>query len=182
MRACLFGVADGTVSIEAVHAEDGGGWRDFDAAIRSGLPAGLPGTWYEQAVMQEGRAGMVLADAAASPEEFGDTRVYRISGPRRDIDLTASRVIDSFAPTRQRLQAAIQAVTGAGRPDGVVLTGALSWLPLAAQAIAVAVGTAPEVAGLRRGRPRRLVVRPGRGSPGAARRHPDGDAAGALHP
>ena len=90
---------------------------------------------------------MVLADAAASPEEFGDTRVYRISGPAGDVDLTARRVTDSFAPTRQRLQAAIQAVTGAGRPDGVVLTGALSWLPLAAQAIAAAVGTAPEVTG-----------------------------------
>ena len=147
VRAGLFGVADGTVSIEATHAEDGGGWRDFEAAIRSGLPAGLPDTWYEQAVMQEDRASMVLADAAAAPEEFGDTRVYRISGPAGDVDLTARRVIDSFAPTRHRLQAAIQAVTGAGRPDGVVLTGSLSWLPLAAQAIAAAVGTAPEVTG-----------------------------------
>ena len=147
VRAGLFGVADGTVSIEATHAEDGGGWRDFDTAIRSGLPAGLPDTWYKQAVAQEGRAGMVLADAAASAEEFGDTRVYRISGPGGDIGLTADRVMDSFAPTRHRLQAAIQAVTGAGRPDGVVLTGGLSWLPLAAQAVAIATGTAPEVAG-----------------------------------
>jgi hypothetical protein len=147
VRAGRFGVADGTVAIEATHAEDGGGWRDFDTAIRSGLPAGLPGTWYEQAIAQEGRAGMVLADAAVSPDEFGDTRVYRISGPGGDIGLTASRVIDSFAPTRQRLQTSIQAVTGAGRPDGVVLAGGLSWLPLAAQAMAVAVGTAPEVAG-----------------------------------
>jgi len=147
VRAGLFEVADGTVSIEATHAEDGGGWRDFEAAIRSGLPAGLPDAWYGQAVAQEGRASMVLADAAAAPEEFGDTRVYRISGPAGDVDLAARRVIDSFAPTRQRLQTAIQAVTGAGRPDDVVLTGALSWLPLAAQAIAVAVGTAPKVAG-----------------------------------
>jgi hypothetical protein len=147
VRAGRFGVANGTVSIEATHTEAGGGWRDFDAAIRTGLPAGLPGTWYEQAIVQAGRAGMVLADAAASPGEFGDTRVYRISGPGVDIGLTARRVIDSFAPTRQRLQTAIQAVTGAGRPDGVVLTGGLSWLPLAVRAIAVTVGTTPQVAG-----------------------------------
>ena len=89
MRAGLFGVSDGNVAVEATHAADGGGWRDFDTAIRSGLPARLPGTWYEQAVAQEGRASMVLADAAASPEEFGDTRVYRISGSGDDVGLTA---------------------------------------------------------------------------------------------
>ena len=77
VRAGLFGVSDGTVEIVATHTADGGGWRDFDAAVRSGIPAGLPGTWYEQAVRQGPRASMVLEDAAASPEEFGDTRVYR---------------------------------------------------------------------------------------------------------
>jgi hypothetical protein len=148
VRAGVFEAADGNVEIVATHTADGG-WLDFDAAIRSGAAARLPATWYEQAAGQERRASMVFEDAAASPEESGDTRVYRISGPAGHIDLRARHVIDSFAPTLERLRTAIGAVTGTGLPaDGVVLTGALSWLPLVARAIFDAVGAAPVVAGL----------------------------------
>ena len=135
------------MQIVTTHAVDGGGWADFDAAIRSAVPAGLPITWYEQAAAQELRASMVLEDAAMSPGEFGDTRVYRISGPGGQIDLTARQVTGSFAPTLQRLQAAIGAVTGAGPPEGVILTGGLSWLPLGVRAVADAVGITPQRGG-----------------------------------
>jgi molecular chaperone DnaK (HSP70) len=152
VRAGVFEVSDGNVEIVATHTADGGGWRDFDAAIRSGIDARLPGTWYEQAVGQDRRASMVLEDAVASPEEFGDTRAYRISGPSGDIDITAGQVIDGFAPTLRRLRTAIEAVTGAGCPEGTVshsvVTGGLSWLPLTARAIADSAGAAPLVAGL----------------------------------
>ena len=148
VRAGMFGVSDSNVEVVATHAADGGGWRDFDAAIRSGVPARLPSTWYEQAAGQEGRASMVLEDAAASPEEDGDTRVYRISGSGDDVGLTARHVIDCFAPTLQRLRSAIAAVTGSGLPQAVVLTGGLSWLPLAVRATADAAGVTPLMAGL----------------------------------
>lgn len=148
VRAGMFRVGDGNVEILATHTADGGGWRDFDAAIRSGVDARLPATWYEQAAGQERRASMVFEDAAAFPEESGDTRVYRLSGPADHIDLTARNVIDSFTSTLRRLRAAIGAVIGTGSPEGVVLTGGLSWLPLAARAIVDAVGASPVVAGL----------------------------------
>jgi hypothetical protein len=148
VRAGMFGVSDGAVEVVATHAADGGGWRDFDAAIRSRIPAVLPGPWYEQAAGQGRRASMVLEDAVASPREFGDTRVYRISGPVGDIDLSARHVTDSFSPTLQRLRAVIEAVIGAGQPGCVVLTGGLSWLPLTARAIAESAGAAPLLADL----------------------------------
>jgi hypothetical protein len=148
VRAGMFGVSDGTVEVVATDAADGGGWRDFDAAIRSRIPAELPGTWYEQAARQGPRAGMVLEDAAASPEEFGGTRVYRISGPGGDIDLTAKHVIDSFAPTLRRMRAVVEPVTGAGQPEAVVLTGGLGWLPLTVRALAESAGASPLMADL----------------------------------
>ena len=148
VRAGIFVVSDGTVGIVATHAAEGGGWRDFDTAIRARVPAELPGTWYEQAAVQERRASMVLEDAAHAPDDIGDTRVYRISGSSGDTDLTARDVTDSFAPTRQRLRAAIAAVREAGAPGTVVLTGGLSWLPLTARAVAEAAGAPPFLASL----------------------------------
>jgi hypothetical protein len=148
VRAGMFDVSDGTVQIVSTHTADGGGWADFDAAIRSAVTGtGLPVTWYEQAAGQELRASMVLEDAAMSPGEFADTRVYRISGPGGNIDLTASQVTGCFAPTLQRLRAAIGAVTGAGLPESVVLTGGLSWLPLGVRVVADAVGITPQRSG-----------------------------------
>ncbi|HEX6526319.1 MAG TPA: hypothetical protein VF070_40840 [Streptosporangiaceae bacterium] len=148
VRVGLFKASDGGIEVIATHTADGGGWRDFDAAMRSGTPAGLPDTWYEQAAGQESRANVVFADAVASPEEFGETRVYRISGPSGHIDLTASHVIDGFAPTLRRLWAGIKAVSDAGPAEGVVLTGGVGWLPLAVRALTDATGITPVAAGL----------------------------------
>lgn len=166
-----------TVEILASQAA-GGGWRDFDAAVRAGLPAdesaSLPGDWAWQAASgrQARRAALVLADALAEPGEFGDTRVYKITGARGDVSLTASHLIDAFAATLRALDAAIEAVSGGpvsggpvpgdpvpggaasggtasgeSPPDAVVLTGGLGWLPLAARAVADATGSPPEVTG-----------------------------------
>ena len=148
VRAGMFVVSDGTVEIVATHAAEGGGWRDFDTAVRARVPAGLPGTWYAQAAEQGPRDSYVLEDAARAPDENGDTRVYRISGPGGTTDLSARDVIDSFAPARQRLRAAIEAVRGAGPSGTVVLTGGLSWLPLTARAVAEVAGAPPLLAGL----------------------------------
>ena len=144
----LFAVSDATVQIVATAAADGGGWLDFDAAIRAQIPATLPGTWYEQAAAQHRRAGMVLADAADSPAEFADTRVYRISGPGGPADLTAAQLTSSFAATLGRLRAAIETVLQAGQAECTVLTGGLSWLPLTARAVPGSAGGTPIVADL----------------------------------
>jgi hypothetical protein len=148
VRAGVFVVSDGTVEVIAVHAAQGGGWRDFDGSLRSATGGRLPATWYEQAVGQERRAAMVLEDAAAAPEESAGTRVYRISGSGGSVDLTARQVIDGFAPTLERLRTAIGAIIGDGLPSHVVLVGGLSWLPLAARAVAAATGAEPLAAGL----------------------------------
>ena len=149
VRAGVLGVSDGTVEIGAVHTADGGGWRDFDASIRSRADGRLPAAWYEQAAEQERRAADVLGDAVAFPEDYGDTRVYRIFGPDGPVDLSARNVIESFAPTLYRMRAAIGAVTAAGPHDGgAVVTGGLSWLPLATRVISDLAGTEPVSTGL----------------------------------
>jgi hypothetical protein len=142
VRAGMFGVSEGTVRIEAIHAEDGGGWRDFDAAVRATpLGAGLPADWYKQAEKGQSRASRVFDHAAEVPEEALDNWVYRID----EISLTARQVIGWFGPTLQRLHAALTAVLGAARPDRVVLTGGLGWLPLALRGIAESTGAEAEV-------------------------------------
>jgi hypothetical protein len=150
VRAGMFGVLDGNVQVIATHTEDGGGWRDFDAAIRAGVAAGLPDAWYDQAqtARQADRAKAVLEDAARSPEEYGDTRVYRINGPGGDIDVPARLLTGSFASASRLLRVAVEAVTGTERPERVALVGGLSWLPLAVRAIVDATGASPLMAGL----------------------------------
>jgi hypothetical protein len=140
----------GAVLVEAIHAEADGGWRAFDAEVRAGLPQSppLPATWSEQAANRDQDQAVTVLDAA-----LGGTKgelaasVYRIPGPDGDIDLTAGMLIEGFAPTQERLEAAIAAVRGAVPSDHVVLSGGLSWLPLAARAAGSAAGTAPLVAG-----------------------------------
>ena len=169
VRAGVFSVSGGTVRIEATHTESGGGWREFDAAVRAALPSsqssGLPAVWYEQAATREkgARAALVLEEAVAGHHDALDTRVYRITGADGDIPLTARVVIDSFAPTERRLRAAVAAVRGDTHPDHVVLTGGLSWLPLAALCAASA-------AGLESGRTGTMGVKPVVLSPEAAAR------------
>jgi hypothetical protein len=149
VRAGRFSVSEGTVRIEATHAEDAGGWRDFDAGIRAEpRGAGLPADWYEQAKARQSRARRVFKRAAEYPDEALSTRVYEIAGPFGLIDSNAGQLIGCFAPTLQRLRAATAAVLGAARPDRVVLTGGLCWLPLAAQGIADSTGVEPTVLGL----------------------------------
>ena len=72
---------------------------------------------------------MVLEDAASSLESSGNTCLpdQRARWPDRPDRQASDRQLRA---TLQRLQAAIGAVTGAGPPKGVILTGGLSWLPL----------------------------------------------------
>lgn len=149
IRAGTFSVSAGAVRVEAVHAEEDGGWRGFDAEVRVGLPQSppLPADWYEQAARHDQDHVVKVLDAAlgGSKGELAAT-VYRITGPDGDILLEASRLIEAFTPTRERLEAAIAAVRSRVPPDHVVLAGGLSQLPLAPLAAGIATDTAPLVA------------------------------------
>jgi hypothetical protein len=150
IRAGVFSVSAGAVRVEAVHAEAGGGWRAFDGEVRAGLPQSppLPATWSEQAANRDQHQAATVLDAALGGTESElATTVYRIPGPGGDIDLTAGMLIEGFAPTWERLEAAIATVRGTVPSDYVVLSGGLSWLPLAARAAGSAAGAAPLVAG-----------------------------------
>jgi hypothetical protein len=151
VRAGVFTVSGATMAIEAIHAEPGGGWRDFDAAVRAGLPPALapalPATWYEQAVAAKiaARAVFVFEEALSTGQDDElDTQVYQIAGPGAVVDLSARLLIESFEPTQRRLQAAVTSVCGGKPPDHVVLTGGLGWLPLAARTAAIAARVAAE--------------------------------------
>jgi len=187
VRAGVFSVSGGTVRIGTTYAEAGGGWRDFDAAIRASLPpgssSGWPAAWYEQAMTKEkrARAVLVLEEAATGLDDALDTRLYRIAGADGDIPLTARAVIDSFAPTRRRHPARPR---GARREPRLAPAGDLDRRP----------GRWPRPGGYRgcgrgahRPRPRhrrsrRAAVRPGRGSPRAARGARAGGRARPPHP
>jgi hypothetical protein len=149
IRAGMFSVSAGTVRVEAVHAEANGGWREFDAEVRAGLPQSpsLPANWDEQAARHHQDHVVKVLEAAlgGGKGELAAT-VYRITGPDGDILLTAGRLIEAFAPTQERLEAAIAAVQGRIPPDHVVLAGGLSQLPLAPRAAGIATDTAPLVA------------------------------------
>lgn len=150
VRAGLFSVTGGTVTLKSVRAAEGSGWDDFDAALRATLPGHgprLPTDWPRQAAAQGRRPGLVLNDAVTAPENFGAARAYRISGPDGDVSLTAAQVITGFAPVLRHLRAVIEQVLEEGDPDQVTLTGGLGWLPLAARAVSDITGAEPEVAG-----------------------------------
>jgi len=149
VRAGVFTVTGATVRIETTHAESGGGWRDFDAAVRAGLTTGqesaLPANWYEQAVTgrRAARAVHVLEEALSSgrDDELSNW-VYRIADTDVSVELSARLVIESFEPNERRLRAVVAAVRGDRPPDHVVLTGGLGWLPLTARTAAIATGIA----------------------------------------
>jgi hypothetical protein len=140
VRAGLFTASAAVVRVEALHAERGGGWRDFDSAVRAALPsaeaARLPPDWYKQATAtaeRRARADQVFRNAAAGAEDDLETSAYRITVADDRIPLTAGTLIGAFEATRQRLAAAVAAVLhGGAAPDRVVLVGGLGWLPLAA--------------------------------------------------
>ncbi len=148
VRVAALEVTGPTVRTVAVHSTDGGGWRDFDAAIRS--PGAerdpLPADWYLALADQDRRARPVLEQAVTSAA-YRDARAYTVASPHGR-DLVAGELIDCFAPARQRLGAGISKVLAAGSADFAMLVGGLSWLPLASIAIAEFAQVSPFVAGL----------------------------------
>jgi hypothetical protein len=146
VRVGSFTVSGTNVRTEAVLTQDGGGWADFDQAVRAAVDGDqLPADWYEQAKTQAERAAEVFKRAAASPDH-GDDRAYRLAG-RREHRLTARQMTACFAPVLDRLRAGVSAVLGAGPPGTVVLTGGLAWFPLAGQAIRDMLAQEPVIAG-----------------------------------
>lgn len=146
VRAGLFTAGGGTVRTEAALGGDGGGWSDFDRAVRAAVGHDrLPENWYAQAIKQADRARAVFENAMASPDH-GDDRAYRLAG-QQEHRLTARQVMECFAPVTERLAAGIAAVSGAGSPDAVVLTGGLGWFPLAALTVKEMTGLEAAVTG-----------------------------------
>lgn len=137
----------GAVREVAVHNAPGGGWRDFDAAVRTAVGCfGLTG-WHESAMAQDKRARRVFDQVKSAPE-FRGARVYSLAdADARSYELTAGQAEDCFAPTADRIRAGTVAVLDGGRPSAVVLVGGLSWFPLADAALAEAAGMKPLVLG-----------------------------------
>lgn len=149
VRAATFEVTGRMVRPVAVHAAAGGGWLDFDAAVRTALAAGTdPGlaTWYLSAAEQDRRARLVF-DRARSDPEFLDARAYLLTGAAGRYELTAGQAAGCFAATADQIMTAAAAVLGGARPAAAVLTGGLAWFPLAHQALAEAAGCPPDVLG-----------------------------------
>lgn len=147
VRTAVLQVTGPVVAIVAAHSSTGGGWRDFDAAIRATVPGGgdrLPADWYLMAAEQDRRAQTVLRQAASAPR-WRQAKAYTITGPHGDQELSAGRVVDCFAPTEQQIRAGAAQVLGDRSADVAVLTGGLAWLPLAAVALADATGISPVI-------------------------------------
>jgi hypothetical protein len=149
VRVAACEVMGRTVRQLAVHDVPGGGWLDFDAAIRTTLKAdsdpGL-GAWYLSAIAQDRRAKLVFEQARNAPE-FRDARAYSLTGAASSYELTAGQAADCFAPTVDRIRTGLAAVLGAATPTVVVLTGGLAWFPQAQQAVAEAARVASTVLG-----------------------------------
>jgi hypothetical protein len=160
VRAAACDVSGQQVRQRAVDSgRPGGGWRDFDAAVRSALgePAGGALTaWHRDAVEQERRARVVLNRAMDKPQ-LRDALAYTLGGGH---ELTAGQVIDCFAATADRIKASVSAVLSpgvpsqgappGGRPAVAVLAGGLAWLPLATRVLSdvAGPGLAPVVLGV----------------------------------
>ena len=98
VRVAACQVSGRSVRPLAVHDAPGGGWADFDAAIRATLRAESdPGLakWYLSAAEQDRRAEMVLNRARARPA-FRDAPVYTLSGSTDSYELTAGQVANAF--------------------------------------------------------------------------------------
>lgn len=148
-----------------VHDVPGGGWLDFDDAVRTELGAGADpglGNWHEQAMAQAQRARMVF-DRAKSAPDFLAARIYTLAGAGTSYELTAAQAAKCFAPTAGLIKAGVAAVlassgeasageASAGKDgaskDGAlttVLTGGLAWFPLAAATLTEAAGCTPRI-------------------------------------
>ena len=97
-------VADAVIRIMAAAGADGGGWHDFDTAVRAQVPEGrqLPADWYRLVADQDRRARTVLNQAAVSAR-YRETPVTDLAAPH---ELLAGQLVDCFAPVEQRLRAA----------------------------------------------------------------------------
>ncbi len=149
VRAAAFDVTGPVIRITATDTADGGGWHDFDTAVRSWPPAAgepLPADWYLAAAGQDRRARAVLEQAAIAAG-YEAARVYTLTGPHGRRDLVAGQLIDSFAATRHRLSAGISKVLRGGPADVAVLIGGLSWFPLAASVVSELARVRPLVLG-----------------------------------
>jgi hypothetical protein len=152
VRVGVCEVAGRTVREVAVRDAPGGGWADFDAAVRAALAAGsdegLAG-WYRPAIAQERRARTVLAQAKDNPG-FRDALAYRLTGDHGEYELSAGQAADCFAATADRIRAGVAAVLGGSSPpspEAAVLTGGLAWFPEAAAIVTEAAGVPPDILG-----------------------------------
>jgi hypothetical protein len=171
VRVGVCEVADRTIRQLAVRDAPGGGWADFDAAVRTALSAGsdegLTG-WYQSAMAQQRRARTVLARAKDDPG-FRDARAYRLAGARGEYELSVGQAVDCFAATADRIRTGIVAVlggSGPAAPEVAVLTGGLAWFPEAAVIVAETAGVAPAVLGPEAAAHGALLIAAGQASQG----------------
>jgi hypothetical protein len=149
VRVAACEVTGRTVRPLAVHDAPGGGWRDFDAAVRTTLLAESdPGlaTWYRSAIEQSKRATTVFRHARSDPALL-DAQAYSLVGAASRYNLTAGQAAGCFAPTMDRIRTGLAAVSDGAEPAAAVLTGALAWFPQARQAVAEAARSEPDVLG-----------------------------------
>jgi hypothetical protein len=149
VRVAACEVTSRTILPLAVRDVPGGGWLDFDAAVRTTLEADSdPGlaTWYRSAEDQHRRATLVF-DRARNAPEFLDARAYSLIGVGGAYELTAGQAVRCFASTADRIRAGSSAVLGGAAPTVAVLTGGLAWFPQAHQVLAEAAGRSPDVLG-----------------------------------
>jgi hypothetical protein len=149
VRVAACEVTGRTVRPLAVHDAAGGGWLDFDAAVRATLRAesdpGL-GTWYLAAIEQARKAALVFDRARNAPEYLG-ARAYSLTGANGPYELTAGQAADCFAGTADRLRTGSAAVLAGATPAVAVLTGGLAWFPQARHVVAEVAGSTPDVFG-----------------------------------
>lgn len=145
VRVAACDISGRTIRTVAVHDAPGGGWRDFDAAVRATLGAGAGrglDEWYLLAQAQDRRATLVLDRARRAPE-FREAKAYSLAG----YELTAGQVADCFAPTAERIRTGVAAVLDGSPPAVSVLAGGLAWFPLAVRAMEEAAATVPMILG-----------------------------------
>lgn len=147
VRAAVCEVTGQEIRLVAACAAVGDGEQEFGtralAAAQAESDLG-PAGWHAQ-IRQQPRLALVLERAVADPS-FLDTPACTLVGANRSYGLTGGQLVDSFAPTAERLRAGISAVLAGERPAVAVLTGGLGWFPLAARAVAEAAGVAPKIA------------------------------------
>jgi len=146
VRTGLCEITGTGIRLVASHAVPGGGWREFAAGLQDIWPSAghHRATWHDSVRKQAGRA-TILLDQAVADAGFRDAAAYTVDGPAGPQELSAGQLIDQFGPTDRALRQAIEAVLASGQPSAAVLTGGLSWFPLAARVVTAATGLIPEI-------------------------------------